>query len=408
MFLDFLLFRDHNDNQISLTDFVSALQLRFGKTVKKQSIDERFNSYAVDFIKQLVEDQLKNQITIPVAGQSYFKRIKIKDSTRFQIPESLKEHYPGPDGGATGAGVHVQFEYDFLSGKISDLNVTNAKRQDNTDARETIEQVKKGDLIIRDLGYFVQSVFKDIIEKEAYFISRLKPKSTLYSPEGKIISLDALRLDMEKKGIRQTEILVTTNQISTPIRLVIERLPEQVVNTRLARAHHEARKKGRQLTDQYKEYASLGLFITNVPAEVLSAQSVVALYHVRWQIELRFKAWKSYCQLSKVKKMKRYRFECQLYANLLYILLNWEVAYNFQHISYNSLGRQISINKFYKTVVQFIYEFRQSLMESREKLSVFIKLLYSLSRSNLMQENRKCKINLTEIRGYIIVNQHIK
>jgi hypothetical protein len=408
MFLDFLLFRDNNDAHCSLADFVTALKLRFGINIKKQSIDERFKPETVDFIKRLVEEQLKSQIITNVEGQSFFNSIKIKDSTRFQISGHLRDIYPGSGGGASGAGIHIQFEYDLLTGTITDLNVTDAKRQDNTDAQETISGVQAGDLIIRDLGYFVQNTFREIIAKGAYFISRVKPKTCFYDLEGEKIDMVKLKMEMEKKGLDKIELTVTTNQIKDPIRLVVERLPDEVVKKRISKAQADAKKKGRQLTEEYRSYASLSLFITNVDEKVLPADSVIKLYHVRWQIELRFKSWKSYCKLGNVKKMNRYRFECQLYANLLYILLFWEVAFNFQQIALTYMNKLMSLNKLYKTLVRYVEAFRISIVGGHESLKQYREKKYELDRENLLIEPKNKKVSMADIYLLLIDLQILK
>jgi len=41
--------------------------------------------------------------------------------------------------------------------------------------------------------------------------------------------------------------------------------------------------------------------ITNVQREKLSSKSVILLYRLRWQIEIVFKAWKSYHGLEQLK-----------------------------------------------------------------------------------------------------------
>lgn len=408
MFLDVLFFKHPDDSKGSLTDFAREFKLRYGKLIRKQSIHDKFTSHAVNFIKSLVTEQLSKQVTTSIEGLTHFKSIKIKDSTRFQLPDHLKDDYPGSGGGASEAGTHIQFEYDFLKGEISDLNVTDAKRQDTTDASETMQSVKKGDLIIRDLGYFVQEVFNYIIQNGAYLLSKVKPNVSLYDLSGQKIDLEKLHSDMKKKGIDRMEILVTTKQVKQSLRLIAEVLPDQVVNERLAKAKKEAKKKGRQLTDQYKSYASLNLYITNIKEETLPIDSVVKLYRIRWQIELRFKAWKSFCKLHKVKKMKKYRFECQLYAKLLFILLTWEMAYNFQFISWNNRGKLISIHKFYKMGIDQLTQFRQHLMRGGEIFKDYMKNLYETSWETLLSERRKKRVNLEDLIPLIIDNQQVK
>jgi hypothetical protein len=65
------------------------------------------------------------------------------------------------------------------------------------------EKVRKtgGDLLIRDLGYFVLKVLGGIIEKKAFFISRLRYGITLYDEIGKEIGWK----DLCKKKVSLTE-----------------------------------------------------------------------------------------------------------------------------------------------------------------------------------------------------------
>lgn len=406
MFLDFLLFRNPDDSQGGLGSFVTSLQTRFNKSFRRQSLHNRFTPQAVGFIKSLVNEQLKRQISTPIEGLAYFNSVKIKDSTRYQIPECLKNDYPGSGGGASGAGVHIQFEYDFQNGRIEELLVTDAKRQDTTDAIETIPSIKKGDLIIRDMGYFVQDVFSHIMGIGAYFLSRVKPKTLLFEyKSGEQIDIKALHSGMKKKGVKRMEMLVTTTQIRQPLRLIVETLPDEVVGNRLGKARREAKKKGRQLSDQYKSYVALNLFMTNVKGEILSTGSVVKLYHIRWQIELRFKAWKSYCQLHKVRKMNKHRFECHLYAKLLLILMVWELGYNFQLICYQNTGRLISLHKFYKMLTDNLEEFRQGIAKSGKQLKNYLTKLYGISSESLLQEKRKYRLNLEDLIPLLFDNQ---
>ena len=51
---------------------------------------------------------------------------------------------------------------------------------------------KKGDLIIRDPGYFVLEVFGKITDKGAFFISKLRYGIYVYDNNGKIIDFNNL------------------------------------------------------------------------------------------------------------------------------------------------------------------------------------------------------------------------
>lgn len=182
MFVDTVLFKQMDNASVSLEDHCIALKQRYGVTIKKQSLAERFNASAVRFIRTLLNRHLANQISSTIEKEKlgkvfkHFSSVKIKDSTRFQVSECHKEYYPGSTGAATGAGVHIQFEFDILNGNVNDLAVTDALQQDMTDARQTMDTIEKGSLIIRDLGYFSTSVLEHTHQQEAYYITRAKAR----------------------------------------------------------------------------------------------------------------------------------------------------------------------------------------------------------------------------------------
>ena len=146
MFLEMLLFKVFDNGTVSLNDHSVHVAMTHEVQMRKQSIDDRFNVSSVEFVRTLLQQDMGTQInkSIDVECLKNFTSVKIKDSTRFQIPDNLKEQYPGSGGAASKAGVHVQFEFDLLSGKVNDLHLTDALQQDQTDAKQTIEMIEKG------------------------------------------------------------------------------------------------------------------------------------------------------------------------------------------------------------------------------------------------------------------------
>lgn len=177
------MFNEYDNGDVSLNDHSIDIQVRHNVKLKTQSLDERFNENSVEFVKELLSEAVQNQIPadMRIACLSHFTSVDIKDSTRYQIPESLKEFYAGSGGAGSEAGVSVQFEFDIKTGNISVIKPTEAKRTDTTDARESVKDVKEGSLIIRDLGYFSTGVFNDQVFQDtstrgkAYFLSRVRP-----------------------------------------------------------------------------------------------------------------------------------------------------------------------------------------------------------------------------------------
>jgi hypothetical protein len=400
MFMDTLLFKVFDNGSMSLNDHSVDLYMNHCVEIRKQSLHDRFNEASVKFVRSVLEENLKNQISaaIETKALSHFSSVKLKDSTRFQIPDDLKEDYPGCGGSASQAGVHIQFEFDLLNGKVSDLRLTDALCQDQTDAKNTVEQIEKGSLLLRDLGYFSIEALKQIEYREAYYISRINHTTKIfYKKENRYCELDIKKIHRKMKRnklLSQEFDVYIGNKEKMPVRLLIERLPQADVNKRIAKA---ARKKGQTLSEEYKASAALNMFVTNAPKEKLPLDQIRTLYRLRWQIELRFKAWKSVCKLHTIKKMNCQRFETYLYASLLFIMINWEIATNLFSVAWLHTSKALSIMKCYKAIVQTSVQLREALLNPKEKLRNYLKCLNEVSTLFLLLERRKNHLSQEEI-----------
>jgi hypothetical protein len=395
MFCDTVVYREIAGDKMSLSDHGVAIMHRYGVEIKKQSIDERFNQSAVNLLKELLKQQLESQLLGaierrglgPLLGQ--FSAVKIKDSTRFQVPGNLKDAYPGAGGGSSSdAGVHVQFEFDLLSGKTCDLGFTDAKYQDNIDAKETLDSIQSGELILRDLGYFSFQSLKYMNDKGAYFITRRPSALVLFHSGGdKRVNYNVLHKQLKHSQADAMDLPVCTTQ-GQSMRLIVERLPKKQFAERMARAKEAARRKGKRITEAYKSRARLNMFLTNIPSKWIPAKQVRKIYRLRWQIELCFKAWKSFYHLDAHKPMKQHRFECYLYGTLLLVMINWEIATGFSCILQKYHGRPLSILKFFKATSQTICWLSQAIREGKDRLSNYLANLYMASKHLLIEERK--------------------
>lgn len=403
-FLDTLLFNKQDNESVSLNDYSVSLQVRHEMQIRKQSIDERFNESSVAFIKKLLDEQLEKQLG-DALKQVCFKRfssVKIKDSTRFELSDSLKDAYPGSGGAASEAGVHIQFEFDLKNGKTSEIKINDGRYQDVTEAEVSVSEVEEGSLVIRDLGYFSTKVFDKIAnDRKAYFISRIRPGVKIFTQkQGRLEPLD---LDKEYQSLKRRGLL--SNELEAyigadqkvPVRLLLELLPEQEVEKRMRKANREAEKKGRTLSKEYKAYASLGLFVTNVPDKWIKSQYIRKIYQLRWQIELRFKCWKGLCRIHLIKKMKLHRLNTCMYACLLYILINWEISMLLVAQYWKTTSRMLSVYKCFKAIIQSTNMLREVLFKGQRMLQNYFQLIENIDPRNLWLENKKGRLCLAEI-----------
>jgi len=403
MFFDILLYCASQSETFSLSQTSSKVKTMHGVTITKQSIDGRFTEGAVAFVKGILKELLERQLSNVFCADflSQFNHVRIKDSTRFIVPDKLREHFKGSGGsqGTSNASVSIQYEYDLRSGKILDLNVTAGTRNDATDASETKMKINKGDLVIRDLGYFNLSVLTGFADQGASFISRLNTSILVFEPgTAEKISFKGLydRMCKQKQTRCQKPVLVGKGKL-VQLRLIVEIVPEEVFEERIRKANKQNKENGWTTSEEYKARCRFNLFITNVPNEVLSSEEVLLTYRLRWQIELMFKNWKSVCKINKLQPMKYERFACLLFSKLILILLNMQIISNLQVYYFKKRRLILSENKCFKTLRES-FSILRDIWKERQKSSErkLIKLTKKFS-SNHWKEKRKNKINFIEI-----------
>lgn len=104
----------------SLNQLCSTLEATTGILMSPEGLNQRFNAAAVRLLQRIVSLLLKQTRytsgTIPSEYSGYFSRIRILDSTTFQLPDSFAASYKGTGVCSHTAGVKIQLEYDLQSG----------------------------------------------------------------------------------------------------------------------------------------------------------------------------------------------------------------------------------------------------------------------------------------------------
>lgn len=398
-FLDILLYSASINGELSLCQMSNEADSSHNIFITKQGIDARFDNSAVLYVKSVLEEVIANQVGIPLEPKflSSFSRVLIKDGTRFDLPQRLKEHFPGFGGKFTSdAAACIQYEFDLKNQRLVDLDITSAKRTDYQDAKEKIEDIEKGDLIIRDLGYFSSEVLKSIIKKEAFFLSRLKPM---------LVFDGNAQLDFEKLYQNMIHSKVFRYHINAyigdkeriPVRMTAELVPEEVYQKRIRTVEKYNKRKGYQTSDEFKARARFNILVTNVPEDDLPQENMYKLYKTRWQIELIFKTWKSTMGINKIHPMKYHRLMCLFYAKFILFLINSNIICLINRVLYNKFDKVLSQNKCIKSLLLLFEEIRIIIGENYNKLNNLIKKIYGLLSKNHWLEKRKNKEGLFEI-----------
>ena len=405
-FLDMLLFTHFNHERLSLNDLALQLHQRYGITISKQGINDRFTQTAVRFFHAVLEEVLAStemyDTHMPILDS--FTQVRIKDSTAFQLPSDLQSRFPGCGGGASQAGIRIQFEYDYKSGRVLDLSLHPFTRNDMKDATEKLPTIEKHDLLIRDLGYISQNVLYNIHNTyQAYFLNRLPAHSAVYHwHNGAYQRVDFSQIEayLQKHKLAYTELLVYIGQYRdtmVPVRMLVERLPQQEKEKRLRSARKTAKKKGRTLSKEYKARSGLNIFITNIAQSIYPPTELRRLYRLRWQIEIIFKTWKSFGEINKVKIMNVYRFECCLIAKLIWLMLNWQIFWYMTMYYYSARRIILSPIKLCKAITARYEHLRNALHTGHAKVQTFLLHLTEIIPRHITLEKKKHKLSQQEI-----------
>ncbi|MEJ9148864.1 IS4 family transposase, partial [Bacillus thuringiensis] len=247
-----------------LTQLCSQLETSTGVLLSPEGLNRRFNSASVAFFRTVFTTLLQAKIggvsKISHSLSSYFERIRILDSTTFQVPDRFAAMYPGAGGCSHKAGVKIQLEYDLLSGEFSDVKIEPGKRSDQAYGATRTDMIQKNELYIRDLGYFRLQDFKSIQDKQGYYLSRLKLPTKIYRKEFETvvfktkppqlkpvyiqIHLEDIMKQLQPGQVYELHDVYVGSKDKLPTRIVVYRCTEEQKQKRLRDRAIREKKKG--------------------------------------------------------------------------------------------------------------------------------------------------------------------
>jgi len=400
-FLD-LLFKDASSERgMSLLDYSNELLVVHDVCASTTAVDKRFNDYAVQFLRRLVNILFCAQIRTPFDDSFLrpYSAVRIWDSTKIELPEHMAADFPGFGGGASDAGISIQYRYDLKNGVASSLDVYPATSSDSGYAKEI--PVEKNALEIFDLGYVSVDFLSRLDEGGSYYVCRLHSQSDVYDLDGQKFDLEKIYRWMRLYRIPVYQKKVLVGQKLLPTRLVIHLVDEQTYQKRLKNARKDAGKRGWQISDQHKLRMRMNLMITNTDSEDIPAENVYMLYKFRWQIELIFMTWKSAgWNLEKIKEVKYERYMCVMYAKLLMIIISERIYAVIAAQRYSMDKKILSREKCVKTMCRQINLLRQLInTEAHTICEILNKISNIFARGHILckRKNRENYSNLVEL-----------
>lgn len=201
---------------------------------------------------------------------------------------------------------------------------------------------------------------------------------------GQLLSAPAAALGVAGKHRRET---------LGPVRVVIERVPQQVYEQRVRRLHRTARRKGRRVSKEQLEWHAYQVYITNAAVEDLPALLLRHYDGLRWQIELVFKTWKSVWGIAQLKPMQVHRLECMLLGTLLLVLLAMPLLYLLKIYLWQKQQREVSDWKAMVRLTELVKAFVNSRL--LQKYYSFARQFFKYLTKHGLKERRKKNGNYT-------------
>jgi len=221
--------------------------------------------------------------------------------------------------GRRGTDQRLHLGVDLTSNRIDSIELTNVK---GTESLERFS-VRAGEILIGDRAYGSRAGMSYVARQGAFFVVRFAwPAVPLESADGQPFSLlNALR-SLPEAAVGEFAVRFKTPEDEWMCaRLVATRKSEPAATRARQKALRERTKKSRATVDiRTLELASYFFVLTNLPPEV-SAESVLQMYRLRWQIEMKFKTLKSLFHLDNVPARSDESLRVYVLAKLLVALL---------------------------------------------------------------------------------------
>jgi len=273
---------------------------------------------AVPFLKALLEQQLAER-----AGSHALcwpgRSLRVVDGTHIQQP------------GSTGSDWLIHAGFDLGGGGFSHLELTDKHGAESVLRGPAIP----GEVRIGDRNFANAKALHSFLapsRHQADFLVRAGWKAfALSHSDGSafdlIAHLQALPQDHPPHEVAVQAKVDKTEHL--PLRLIILRLsPAETakIRKRLRRRAQRAQKKLDPCTLVAAEFLILA---TSLPAEFYPAEEVLAVYRLRWQIELAFKRLKSLLHIDQLPTRTPAASQSWLYAHLILALLCDDLSQDF-------------------------------------------------------------------------------
>jgi hypothetical protein len=321
-FTQTLVFGWQENGRASLGDLAQTA-LALGVSISAQGLDQRFTEKAATFLKQVlvaaVEEMIATEpVAIPILQR--FNGVYLLDSSTINLPSELAQVWAGCGNRVAGGEAALKFQIllNITTGALQGPELQDGREHDRSSSLQ-VAALPAGALRLADLGYFSMDLMRSLGQKGVFWLSRLQTNTVAFDATGQRVTLSAM-LKAQPSETIDLDVSIGLEQ-HLLCRLVAQRVPPEVAAKRRRRLKDEARRRKQPVNHERWLLAEWTIYVTNVPRSLLSPHEALVLAHVRWQIELLIKLWKSHGCIDESRSAKRWRILCEVYAKLLAMLI---------------------------------------------------------------------------------------
>jgi len=193
--------------------------------------------------------------------------------------------------GRTGQHWRLHCAYDLLRGLLAWVHVTDHHVGEGFGH----VPIQAGDILVGDGAYSRATQILAVAQAKGFSLTHFSPRHLcLYAAQAPEATTE-FRIPVVEwlkglvPGTYQRYAMVIQDGQRLLVRLIAVALPEEQAETLRRRKEHEARDKGRRLSDEARFLAGFHLLVTTLPEPQWPLGLVLELYRSRWQIEILFK-----------------------------------------------------------------------------------------------------------------------
>ncbi len=300
--LKLCLFYAYNHSLIEVQEFAHAMGLA---EISDVGFMKRF-SQCSNWFKWIIQNLKPGEVAKykkPEELESY--RVLAIDASDINGKGAVKQYW------------HLHYAVNLFTLSCAEFKLTEAT------TGETLKNFtfQKNDLILGDRAYASLSGIEHCLSNGADFILRMKNKSfTLYDEKHNKINLCEILKNVDENA---SDIIVYwkgSDKSFHQLRICAVRKDAAAIEQTKKKLHRKESKGQMKFSDETKQVHEYFFVITSL-IDKFSAQQILDLYKLRWQVEMVFKRFKSILNLGSMPTKKTDSSEAWLNCKMLIALL---------------------------------------------------------------------------------------